>query len=177
MVALSRSKFGTGPASKSLGSGVRRHKHSKTSELKLASRRANRAVQLDRVKWLRAKKWSASRIHSTLVTELGTNAILYRTVAWHCSRIARISRGWNPKPRGRKTDESAAASVIELHTTEPEISAKKISRRLKIPRTSVRRYLKRAGAKFMRAQIVPHLLTAAQKQARVKLCRVLLSHL
>jgi len=177
MVAQLCSKVGTGPAPKLTANGAGKPKRGKSFELKLVARNASRAVQLDQVKRLCAKKWSASRVHSTLVTEFGATAIPYRTVAWHCSRMARIAGGWKPNTRGKKTDETTASSVIELHIREPAISANEISRCLKVPQSSVRRYLKLAGAKYMRAQIVPHLLTAAQKQARVELCRGLLAHL
>jgi len=111
------------------------------------------------------------------IKAFGADAIPYRTVAWHCARIARIANGWAPTQRGKKTHKIAASAVLGLHAQEPKISARKISFRLRVPRSSVQRYLKRAGAKYIRAQVVPHILTAAQKRVQVERCQVLLTHL
>jgi len=148
MVPLTRTNVNRGSAAKSTAYGVRKCKRSTSLELKLEARKANRAVQLDRVKWLCAKKWPASRVHAKLVTAFGADAIPYRTVAWHCARIIKRANCLTQKPRGKKVNETSASAVLELHTKEPTTSARQISRRLKIPRSSAQRYLKRAGAKY-----------------------------
>ena len=137
--------------------------YSVSGRLRHAELLASRAVQRDRIRWWVGKKWSPSRIHATLKRDCGHHVYSYKTVVYHCARLARKAAGGQKDLRGRPRREIVDEKILEKHATNPDLSARKMAMEIEEPRETVRRHLIDMGARHCSWQRQPHELTPGQK--------------